>query len=320
MSTVRRYWLPGFVALFGLACGMLEGRTAHAEDPPAPPALHPAFSGGLQPSNRHLVVEGQPVRGARVYEHYKHGGVKPRLNGLLVTGFPGYGAVFISMSGASVYRVRAEDIVQRDDGGRDILERAKETIEGGNHPMGKAKIERAEGKNDLYVFDVPSTTGGAAPLRCLLKPSPTLLGWHTQNEVILHHPAFGRDAMLYEPDAEAMKQLLALKGRFELHLFSGTWCPRCEEYMGRIIGVADTRVSAARQAGHTKLEIAVKYYGLPAPNDGLGADPEVVKHKLQKYPAGIIYKEGRVVARIEGTHWEKPARILVAMLTPHADK
>jgi hypothetical protein len=295
------------LALLALACATVLLGDARPSMADTRPAIHAEYN-AYQPSARYLVLNGEKVPGARVYERWVRQGRTSRLGSCLVTGVPGYGALIVVNFGSKTYKVRPVDVRDRDDGGRDVIAAAEVT------EMGPARIEPS---TSVLHFDLPASKTGGPRVPGELRPAPILLGWQSLDAVLSSNPNFMRDSLAFEPDAAAMQKLAAVGGEWRMDLYFGTWCTRCERYMGRIIGVADTQLATMRRKNPATTKIVLRFYGLPpvgGEDGGFYADPEVKRHRIGELPAGLVYRDNELIGRVAGANWERPAQALAALL------
>ena len=117
------------------------------------------------------------------------------------------------------------------------------------------------------------------------------------------------------PVGQALAKLAAVGGSWRLDMYFGSWCVRCERYLPRIIATAHTQLAAQREWNSKVTTFELNFYGLPRRGRAFDADDEVKARRIREVPAGLIYKDGLLVGRIEGDDWDNPAAALYAVLS-----
>ncbi|MGE0191059.1 MAG: hypothetical protein AB7T63_03365 [Planctomycetota bacterium] len=299
-TRVARVSLLALAFLTGLGAWVAAGSSASAQD------KHPEYN-AYHPSSRLLTLDGEPVERARVYDRYVKVGRNKSHHSCLVTDVPGYGALIVKRMGLRVLKVRPEDITVNDDLSRDLKLDAALT------ELGPVRIDP---QMQWLLFDLVRA-GGSEPVRGVIKDAPMLLGWKTLQEVLDSNKRFNAEVMMYTPDPESLAKLASVGGAWRVDMYFGTWCTQCERYLPRIIATAHTHLAAMKKTNPKATEVSLRFYGLPpvGGDPGYYDDPEVKARSIGKLPAGLIYKSGQLVGRIEGTNWENPAAALYAVLS-----
>lgn len=288
------------LAALGASLALLAvGRPVHAQPDP----VHPDYN-GYEPSSRRLELDGKAVEGARVWDRYVRAGRNKSHHSCLVTDVPGYGALIVRRMGLRVLGVQPEDLIVCDDMSRDLKPDAVVTELG---------AVRFDPKTQQLTFDLPKPDSD--PIRGVIKDAPMLMGWKTLEEVLDSNKHFNADIVSYKPDPEALAKLAAVGGAWRLDIYFGTWCTRCERYLPWIIATAHTQMAAQREWNSKVTSFELNFYGLPRRGPAFDENDEVKLRRIREVPAGLIYKQGQLVGRIDGSRWDNPAAALYAVLS-----
>ncbi len=273
------------------------GTRSHAD---ATPTVHPEYN-QYEMSSSKLWLDDRLVEHARVFDRYFQAGRDRRHHSYLVTDVPGAGALIVKRHGLRIHRVRAEDIVVRDDMTRDLKADAVLT------ELGRVRIDPS---TQFLLFELPKADGAEGVVRGVMKDPPVLLGWVDRQKVIESNSRFNKEIMEYTPDQAALTRLAAIGGTWRLDFYFSTRCPRCERYLPRVIATTHTYLAPLRSRDPKVTDIQLRFYGVPY-GPGFSSDPEVRTHRISSLPAGILYLEGRPVRRIQGGEWDNPAAVLI---------
>jgi len=153
---------------------------------------------------------------------------------------------------------------------------------------------RMSGENLVLERDGTSVT---------LTASPPILGDKTLDEVLAAMPDYRRSAVRYTPDAAALDRIRRAKQPAEVLVFFGSWCSHCEQLIPRLVRVLQDSRGAPLQ---------VVFRGVPPP--GGGRDPMAEALGVSGLPTGIVRRDGKEVARIEGAEWEAPETALARVV------
>ena len=288
------------LAALGASLALLTvGRPVMAQPDPA----HPEYS-GYEESSRLLELDGKVVDGVRVWDHYVRAGRSRSLHSCLVTDVPGYGAFIVKRMGQRLLKVRPEDLIVCDDLSRSLKPDAV---------LADLGAVRIDPKTQQLGFDLPKP--GNDPIRGVLKDPPMLLGWSKLEGLLESNKHFNAEIIAYTPDSDALAKLAAVGGSWRLDMYFGSWCVRCERYLPRIIATAHTQLAAQREWNSKVTTFELNFYGLPRRGRAFDADDEVKARRIREVPAGLIYKDGLLVGRIEGDDWDNPAAALYAVLS-----
>ena len=300
-ARAARVSLLAAVLLACLGASLALGSLAQADPDP----VHPEYN-TYHPSSRVLVLGDQVIERARVFDRYVRAGRNKSHHSCLVTDVPGYGAIIVKRMGLRVLRVRPEDLIVKDDLSRDVKAGAE---------LSELAGVRIDPQMQWLTFDLPKP--GSDPVRGVIKDAPMLTGWKTLQEVLDSNKRFNAEVMTYTPDPESLAKLASVGGVWRVDMYFGSWCTNCERYLPRIIATAHTHLAAQRRSNPKATEVQLRFYGLPpvGGEPGFYDDPEVKARHIGKLPAGLIYKSGQLVGRIEGTNWENPAAALYAVLS-----
>lgn len=134
----------------------------------------------------------------------------------------------------------------------------------------------------------------AAGREVRLKPRPWLIGEKNGREVTEHDPTYGRKAAAYTPVADVMARLREAKGKVEVLVFFGSWCPHCKDHVPYLIKVEE---------GIGKDSFRFRYHGLP---NNFGELPEPRRYNVRAVPTAIVLVGGREVGRIAANRWASP--------------
>jgi thiol-disulfide isomerase/thioredoxin len=133
--------------------------------------------------------------------------------------------------------------------------------------------------------------------------SPPILGDKTLDEMLAAMPDYRRSAARYTPDAAALERLRRAKEPAEVLVFFGSWCAHCEQVIPRLVRVLQDARGAPLQ---------VVFHGVPPP--GGAKDPMADALGVRGLPTGIVRRDGKEVARLEGPEWNAPETALAELV------
>lgn len=136
-----------------------------------------------------------------------------------------------------------------------------------------------------------------------LTASPPILGDRSLEQVLEAMPEYRRAAARYAPAAAALEQLRRAKQPADLLVFFGSWCSHCEQVIPRLVRVLQEIRSAP---------IRVTFHGVPLPGV---KDPLADDLGVRGLPTGIVRRDGKEVARIEGQDWATPETTLARVVS-----
>src|SRR5262245_24395828 len=197
----------------------------------------------------HARFKGFRPYGKKVFEP-REAGPKPvlvyysqRATSYLLRGTPLKDVAVLLVEGSQVVATVPEsEVVTRADQTCDLKPDAKPA------PLGNFQIQGNE-----LVVDVEGLHGA-------LRPAPPLLGWHKAARLLEHTPEYEREATTYVPDAAIVEALRKETRKIQVFVFFGSWCPTCNQLLGRIIRLE-------REVTKDKPNITFDYYGLPPAPD-----------------------------------------------------
>jgi len=159
-----------------------------------------------------------------------------------------------------------------------------------------------EGRFQVAGRDVSFTIGGRP---VVLKEKPYLLGLQPVTALEDYSSGYLQREREYSPYSAVLDELRTFSSEVRVRVFFGTWCAYCSIYVPRMMRVARELTGSS---------IQVEFYGLPSPAT---QDPIVNELEIDGVPTGLIYVEGREVARIRGNMWQSPETALKVLLEDH---
>jgi thiol-disulfide isomerase/thioredoxin len=139
--------------------------------------------------------------------------------------------------------------------------------------------------------DLTFTVGGR-PAR--LREKPYLLGLQPQAALGRHDAGYTFRARRYTPSQPVVQSLRAVKEPTRVRIYFGSWCPHCSDTVPKIMRVAEALAGTP---------VVFEYYGLPT---GFGNEPEAKRMNITGVPTGVVFRNGREVARVSGHEWGIP--------------
>lgn len=140
--------------------------------------------------------------------------------------------------------------------------------------------------------DLTFTVGGR-PAR--LREKPYLLGLHPAADLAAHDWGYAFRARQYTPSGPIVQSLRQLQGPpVKVRVYFGSWCPHCSATVPKIMKVAEALAGSPVQ---------FEYYGLPT---GFGNEPEAKRMGITAVPTGVVFRNGREIARVSGYEWTIP--------------
>ncbi len=109
-------------------------------------------------------------------------------------------------------------------------------------------------------------------------------------------------AASYEPDAESMAAIRAVKGKVQVRTYFGSWCPFCKRYVPGMVRVAKEIQES---------NITIDFYGLPK---GISSDPVANQARVNSVPTGVVFLDGKEVGRLTQNDWTSPEKSIAKIL------
>lgn len=185
-----------------------------------------------------------------------------------------------------VETVHLMKIMRRPDGSIDL--RADASLEA----LGRFTIEGTE-----VTFDLK---GQAAKLR----PRPDLLGSHERQTLREYKPSYSQIADSYQTRPAALAALRQVTGDVRVQIYFGSWCPTCGRLVPRMLRLDEDLDGTSK--------LSFDYYGLPR---DMSSDPVAERDKIHGVPSGIVYVDGKEVARLSVQELNEPEVALQKILT-----
>ena len=251
-----------------LALGVLgcAAVAAVAQQIPADPVLR-----DFEPFGEYVLeIAGAPLPGLKMFRSTKAG------SAVLITGTGIPAPLLLMPRERVVQRVPAGKVVVGGDGVAFVLADAE--------PV-KESAFAVDGR------DLTFTIGGR-PAR--LREKPYLLGLHPAADLTRHDWGYGFRSKRYTPSAPVVQSLRQTKTPVRVRIYFGSWCPHCSETVPKIMRVAEALAGTPVQ---------FEYYGLPT---GFGNEPEAKRMNITGVPTGVIFRNGKEIARVSGHEWGIP--------------
>ncbi len=131
---------------------------------------------------------------------------------------------------------------------------------------------------------------------------PKLTGDLTAEQLLAAIPEYRRNAKTYTPGKGDLRLLATISEPAEIDVFFGTWCPHCEQYLPRLIKVAQELNSPV---------LTFRYHGL---SERFADDPLARQYQISGVPVALVRRGEKILARIEGPSWARPEAALSAVL------
>jgi hypothetical protein len=258
------------------------------------PAIHDSLREFLPTSKYEFVGEPKAEHATQVY-------LSARSAAYLVRG-TALGSPLLVRTGAGLLESVPEDaLVDRPDGGFDLRADVKPT-----------ELGRFTLKGRDLVIDVPvEKAKPEVPLvKGKLSPPAPLLRWQKAANLLAHTPEYERDAKNYTVGADCLAAIKAVKGRINVFVYFGSWCPTCSTVMGKVLRLEKelTKDLPKLKEGETPA-IQFDYYGLP-PEPDTWEDKEAKDRDISKIPTGFVYIDAHLAGRIDPEEWTKPEAAL----------
>lgn len=183
-----------------------------------------------------------------------------------------------------VQRVHVMKVAKRDADTVDLLQDAIMGIEGTFSVVGQ-ELHFAVAGHDV-----------------VLKEKPPLLGVQDVAAMKAYSSEYVERAESYTPSSEAMAALEAKEGDIRVRIFFGSWCPFCQQYVPRMIKIAEELEESS---------VKVDFYGLPR---RMSTDPMTREAGIEAVPTGVVWVSGKEAGRIKSEQWRAPEEALVQIL------
>lgn len=247
--------LCAFCALAGLSAG-------------AQPAPDPMFQGFEPIGDYSLVVDGETVPGAEIYQ-------SDRARAILVMSSALDQPLLFNLRSRQVQRVGFMSLAKNPSGTIDVLAEADIT------PV------------TSFTVDQEGASATVAGTRVALRTRESLTGHHDADALAAHDPSYDRKADAYSPNESLLEDLRAQGKDIRVQVFFNSKCGVCKQMVPRIIKVD-------RVLEDTVIEF--DYYGVPDSYQ----DPLIEEKGVDGVPTGIVYVDGVEAGRIVGGEWKIP--------------
>ena len=124
---------------------------------------------------------------------------------------------------------------------------------------------------------------------------PPLLGPTTREEILAYDPSFAYRTATADPPTLYLDVINEWSQNVLIKIYFSTQCPECRELLPGIFKTID-RIKNPK--------IKFEFHGMPLP---ASKDPLGVELKITGFPTGILYVDGKEVARALGPSWRMPA-------------
>ncbi|HVS14592.1 MAG TPA: thioredoxin family protein [Thermoanaerobaculia bacterium] len=241
-------------------------------------AQDPSLLKGFRPDENFILeVNGERDEGAEIY-------VQQRLPAYLVLPSQASSPVLLVPRSKQVQAVHIMKMTKRPDGYLDLAPDAVYASKG------QFQIEGSD-----LVFEVDGK-------RYALKDKPALLGLMQADGLKEYAASYETLAGSYSPSTEALARLKAETRDVQVRVFFGSWCPFCQQYLPRMVRVADELEGS---------KVAIDFYGLPKDFSG---DSTTRTMNIRAVPTGVVFIDGKEAGRIQSQEWQSPERSLVEIL------
>jgi thiol-disulfide isomerase/thioredoxin len=255
------------LAVLAIVLPLAAPATLRAQGMPSDSVLR-----GFQPSGDYvLVVNGDPVRNAEIYQNDK-------IPAILILSSALPSPVMLTPRAGNVETVNLMKVSKQKDGSVDLFADAVLA------PIGQFQMV---GENVTFTADGRKVS---------LNPKPALTGLRRGADLLASLPEYGRTSRAYTPNAAAIAALKKASRPVTVRVVFGSWCPHCRQHVPLML-----RVESAVANPNLKFE----YYGIPKPPDGW-QDPEVKRLGVKGIPTAIVYVNGVQAGRIEGEAFNTP--------------
>jgi thiol-disulfide isomerase/thioredoxin len=257
----------GFVLLFLFVLAAAGAAPAAAQ-----PVPDPMFQGFEPIGTFAVLVDGETVPGARVYQ-------SDRARAILVMNAGLQQPILFNLRSRQTARVPIMSLAQRQDGSMDILADARLAPAGSFAVSADGATAELDGKT------------------VALRQRESLTGHRRAEELIEYDPTYARGADDYSPNENLLAEL---RGRHEdggqgirVEVFFNSKCGVCKQMVPRIIKVDRVLEDSV---------VEFDYYGVPDSYE----DPLMDEKDVDGVPTGIVYVDGKEVGRIVGGEWKVP--------------
>ena len=262
--------IAALITIVALASSPLRSQTAHAT------------LSGFEPNNDYvLVVDGEVDAAAQIL-------LSRRAAAFLLRSATLASPLLLWARTQRVDSIAAEDVLERDDGRVDLVDRVRRSYLG-------------ELTQDDLELRLPAVDGRDLRLR----PKEALVGVHSADALVDHSPDYAAAMNAYRPSDETIEQLLAIDRPVTVRVFFGTWCAVCKGYLPNLM-----RVQLELEGSPIEFE----YFGLDYPPAGWEA-PEVEAAEVSGLPTAILMQGGQEIGRFKGAkEFAAPEASLLAQL------
>ncbi len=227
-----------------------------------------------QPNGDYLIeIDGKPDPGAEIFFSRRFASYL-----ILTPALPS--PVLIIPGSQSVRSVHILKVAKQSDGSYDLLPGAL-LDELGRFDRAGAEVRfSAHGKSITF------------------KEKPPLLGVQSLAALVAYAKTYGELARAYTPASDAVQALRAAGRDVKVIVYFGSWCPFCQRYVPRLLGVAQDLGAGG---------IQFEFYGLPR---AIGNDPVSKAQRIDSVPTGIVVRGGKEIGRLRGDEWMAPEKAL----------
>jgi hypothetical protein len=123
---------------------------------------------------------------------------------------------------------------------------------------------------------------------------PPLLGLKTREEIFAYDPSYAFRTASADPPTVYLDAINEWKQSVVVKIYFSTQCQKCRELLPGVFKTIE-RIKNPK--------FKFEFYGLPLPAT---KDPLGVELKIEDFPTGILYVDGKEVARATGHSWRMP--------------
>jgi thiol-disulfide isomerase/thioredoxin len=237
-----------------------------------------AVFSGFEPNGEFLFeLDGQELSHAEVFYGERSGAfliMAPELSSPLLLG---------TRTG-TVESVHLMKVAKRENGTVDLL--ADAAFDQG----GRFRLENHE-----VLFEVKGK-----PAK--LKRKPDLVGSATAERLLDYKADYAYHAGQYNPSQSLVNVLKGNTKNARVLIYFGSWCPTCSRLVPKVLQLDQL-------LGDSSIEF--DYYGLPRQ---MQTDPKAKADKIDGVPTGIVYVDGKEIARLGVKELNDPAAALRSLL------
>ena len=237
-----------------------------------------AVFSGFEPNGEFILeLGGQDLSHAEIFYGERAGAfliIAPELSSPLLLG---------TRTGA-VESVHLMKVAKRENGTVDLL------ADAAFDQIGRFRLENHE-----VLFNVKGKDAK-------LKRKPDLVGDASTERLLEYKADYAFHANQYNPSPALVNALKGQEKNAKVLIYFGTWCPTCSRLVPNMLKL-DQLLEGSK--------IQFEYYGLPRQ---MQDDPRAKADNIGGVPAGILYVDGKEVARLGVKELNDPAASLRSLL------